>query len=200
MFVPVRPGNYSDTQQYLKAEEAENEEDKQSQVRRQQKPDDGRFATDGECVMGLVSVSEGVLCLLSSSSCRACFGVMVTCGGGGGGGWGGVRVGAGGVAAALQASARFVPSCVRVNTFCSRPSVQAQICMRVGRLGWKRRRGRRLERGRRRGKRGGIKGNERQRVGAENSVIFILGLRRTFYNQMPLFLPKGVFYFIYNYE
>lgn len=41
-------------------------------------------------------------------------------------------------AAALQASARFVRSCVQVNTFCSRPSVQAQICMRVGRLGWKR--------------------------------------------------------------
>lgn len=119
-------------------------------------------------------------CAFSSSSCWACFGVMVTCGGERG-------------AAALQASARFVPSCVQVNTFCSRPSVQAQICMRVGRLGWKRRRGRQLERGQRRGKKEGIKGDERQRVGAENSVIFILGLHRTFYNQMPLFLPKGIF-------
>lgn len=58
------PRKHSDTQQYLKAEEAENEDDKQSQVRRQQKPNEGRFATDGECVMELVSVLEGVLCLL----------------------------------------------------------------------------------------------------------------------------------------
>lgn len=49
-------------------------------------------------------------------------------------------------AAAPQASARFVRSCVQVNTFCSRPSVHAQICMRVGRLGWKRSRRRQRER------------------------------------------------------
>lgn len=53
-------------------------------------------------------------------------------------------------AAALQASARFVRSRVQVNTFCSRPSVQAQICMRAGRLGWKRARGRE-ERGEKKG-------------------------------------------------
>lgn len=51
---------------------------------------------------------------------------------------------------------------MQVNTFCSRPSVQAQICMRAGRLGWKRARGRE-ERGEREERRRERRRDERQR-------------------------------------
>lgn len=112
---------------------------------------------------------------------------MVTCGGEG-------------VAAALQASARFVPSCVRVNTFCSRPSVLAQICMRVGRLGCKRRRGRRLERGRRRWGEGRDKRKRETKGGGREQCHFYFGFARNILQSNAPVPSKRDFYFICNYE
>lgn len=89
----------------------------------QQKPSGNRSGANRKCKMKSVYRSL----LLSSGPqpvpagfCGARFTVMVI-----------------GGAAALQASAHFVQILVRVNTFCSRPSVRAQICMRAGTPGWK---------------------------------------------------------------
>lgn len=74
---------------------------------------------------------------------------------------------------ALRASARFVPSCARVNTFYPRPSVHAQICTGAGRLGG--------------GWAGGGSGGTREdgrRAAAKQSVILLFWvLRPTFCNQ-----------------
>lgn len=74
----------------------------------------------------LSSLPVGNLQRLLFLSGRVC--IMVIEGRAGEGGGGG-----GGGGAALKASVRFVRKCVQVNTFCSRPSVRAQICMRAGR-------------------------------------------------------------------
>lgn len=96
-------------------------------------------------------------------------------------------------AAALQASARFVRSRVQVNTFCSRPSVQAQICMRAGRLGWKRPRGRE-ERGEREERRRERRRDERKREAGrtdagrtETSPLVNIKKYTTFCDQMWCF-------------
>lgn len=162
-----------EAQKQLKAEGVENQDDKQTQVKRRPKPNEVRFATNCECVIEFVCMFEGgkkpppssvqTLNYLSSSSCWLLCCLLLSglfrCHGDGSG------------AVALQASARFVRSCVQVNIFCSQPSVQAQICMRVGRLGWKRSRGRQRARGRRAGKKEGKK-KARDKGGKENSDFF----------------------------
>lgn len=105
-------------------------------------------------------------------------------------------------AAALQASAHFVRSCVQVNTFCSLPSVQAQICRRAGRLGWKRSRGREREM---EGRKGGnvMKGNgergdwEERGRGRTLTSVLVIKHSGHFCDQM-FCLFQFDFYLMYN--